>query len=61
MIEGDNGLRYDFFKSTLLRNPIPVVDYQFRDNLPLHVAASLLAGTFATSALTLIEFLCLTF
>jgi len=40
---------YDFFKSTLLRNPLPVVDYQLRDNLLLHVLASLLAGTFATT------------
>ncbi|RDB28977.1 Mitochondrial dicarboxylate transporter [Hypsizygus marmoreus] len=40
---------YDLFKSTLLRNPIPVVDYQLRDNLLLHVIASLLAGTFATT------------
>lgn len=40
---------YDFFKSTLLRNPIPLVDYQFRDGFFLHVVASLAAGTCGTS------------
>ncbi|KAF8238379.1 mitochondrial carrier [Tricholoma matsutake] len=40
---------YDFFKSTLLRYPIPVMNYQLRDNLLLHVIASLAAGTFATT------------
>ncbi|KAI0961053.1 hypothetical protein AcV7_000259 [Taiwanofungus camphoratus] len=40
---------YDFFKSTLLRNPLPIINYQFRDNLLLHTIASTLAGTFATT------------
>ncbi|KAJ6626918.1 mitochondrial carrier domain-containing protein [Mycena sp. CBHHK59/15] len=40
---------YDFFKSTLLRNSVPIFNYQFQDNLLLHVSASLLAGTFATT------------
>jgi len=40
---------YDFFKSTLLRYPVPVMNYQLRDNLLLHVIASLAAGTFATT------------
>ncbi|KAF8061006.1 mitochondrial carrier [Lyophyllum atratum] len=40
---------YDFFKSTLLHNPLPLVDYQLRDNLVLHVIASTLAGTVATT------------
>ncbi|GLB36531.1 putative mitochondrial carrier (TC 2.A.29) family protein [Lyophyllum shimeji] len=40
---------YDFFKSMLLRNPIPLVDYQLRDNLLLHVIASTMAGTIATT------------
>jgi len=40
---------YDFFKSTLLRNPLPLIDYQLRDNLLLHVVASTLAGTVATT------------
>ncbi|KAH7914457.1 mitochondrial carrier domain-containing protein [Hygrophoropsis aurantiaca] len=40
---------YDFFKTTLLRYPIPVVDYQFRDNFLLHVVASLAAGTCGTT------------
>ena len=44
------GCSYDFFKSMLLRYPIPVMNYQLRDNLLLHVIASLAAGTFATSA-----------
>lgn len=46
--------RYDFFKSTLLRKPVPIIDYQFHDNLGLHVAASLMAGTFATSSFSLL-------
>ncbi|KAJ7655304.1 mitochondrial carrier [Mycena polygramma] len=40
---------YDFFKSTLLRHSGSVLNYQLKDNLLLHVSASLLAGTFATT------------
>ncbi|KAF8887811.1 dicarboxylic acid transporter [Infundibulicybe gibba] len=40
---------YDFFKTSLLKQPIPIIDYQLRDNLLLHVIASCLAGTFATT------------
>lgn len=40
---------YDLFKSWFLRHRVPVVDYQFRDNLGLHMVASTLAGTVATS------------
>ncbi|KAK0500637.1 mitochondrial carrier domain-containing protein [Armillaria luteobubalina] len=40
---------YDFFKTSLLRHPVPLTNYQFRDNLGVHVAASVLAGTFATT------------
>ncbi|KDR85275.1 hypothetical protein GALMADRAFT_149749, partial [Galerina marginata CBS 339.88] len=40
---------YDFFKSTLLANPLPVVHYQFRDNLILHLISSCMAGMFATT------------
>ncbi|KAF8973857.1 dicarboxylic acid transporter, partial [Flammula alnicola] len=40
---------YDFFKATLLANRLPIMDYQFRDNLPLHLASSCLAGMFATT------------
>ncbi|KAK2461710.1 hypothetical protein APHAL10511_006173 [Amanita phalloides] len=40
---------YDFFKSTLLNRQLPVVNYQFRDNLVLHVVSSCLSGTFATT------------
>ncbi|KAF9812229.1 hypothetical protein IEO21_06313 [Rhodonia placenta] len=41
--------RYDLFKTMLLQHRVPVLDYQFRDNLALHMAASTLAGTVATT------------
>ncbi|KAG8220117.1 mitochondrial carrier domain-containing protein [Butyriboletus roseoflavus] len=40
---------YDFFKATLLRHRIPLVDYQFHDGFSLHVIASLAAGTCGTT------------
>ncbi|KAG2142525.1 mitochondrial carrier [Suillus cothurnatus] len=40
---------YDFFKTTLLQYPIPLVNYQFHDGLFLHVVASLGAGTCGTT------------
>ncbi|KAG1749674.1 mitochondrial carrier domain-containing protein [Suillus paluster] len=40
---------YDFFKSTLLQNPVPLVNYQFHDSFFLHVVASLAAGTCGTT------------
>ncbi|KAJ7480153.1 mitochondrial carrier domain-containing protein [Mycena galericulata] len=40
---------YDFFKSALLRHSGAMFNYQLKDNLLLHVSASLLAGTFATT------------
>lgn len=40
---------YDYFKSTLLSRPIPMLDYQFHDGLLLHSVASCLAGTVATT------------
>ncbi|KIY67512.1 dicarboxylic acid transporter [Cylindrobasidium torrendii FP15055 ss-10] len=40
---------YDFFKTSLLHRTIPLTDYRFREGLPLHVAASILAGTVATT------------
>ncbi|KIJ68767.1 hypothetical protein HYDPIDRAFT_173415 [Hydnomerulius pinastri MD-312] len=40
---------YDFFKSTLLRYRMPLVDYQFKDGFFLHVVASLAAGTCGTT------------
>ncbi|KZP15237.1 mitochondrial carrier [Athelia psychrophila] len=40
---------YDYFKSLLLKHRVPVIDYQFRDSLGLHVVASFLAGTIATT------------
>lgn len=42
-------LRYDLFKTMMLRNPIPVIDYQLQDGLLLHAISSVLAGTVATS------------
>ncbi|KAF7324344.1 hypothetical protein MVEN_02647100 [Mycena venus] len=44
---------YDLFKTTLLRHSGPVFNYQLKDNLLLHVTASLLAGTFATTVCSL--------
>lgn len=41
---------YDYFKTLLLRHPLPVLEYQLKDNLLLHVIASCLAGTIATSS-----------
>jgi solute carrier family 25 (mitochondrial dicarboxylate transporter), member 10 len=41
--------RYDFLKKTFLSGPIPLINYQLHDNLLLHLIASSLAGTFATS------------
>lgn len=44
---------YDFVKTTLLKHPIPIVQYKFHDSLPLHLVSSLLAGMFATSTSSL--------
>ncbi len=41
--------RYDYFKTSLISAPVPLLDYQFHDNLLCHTAASCLAGTVATS------------
>ncbi|GJE87863.1 mitochondrial carrier [Phanerochaete sordida] len=40
---------YDLVKSTLLANRLPLVNYQFRDNLWCHTVSSCLAGTIATT------------
>ncbi|KAG6837908.1 hypothetical protein H0H93_013061 [Arthromyces matolae] len=40
---------YDYAKSTLLRHPIPIINYQLHDNLLLHIIASTVAGTVATT------------
>jgi len=40
---------YDFFKTWLLANPVPLTDHQMREGLFLHVVASTLAGTVATT------------
>ncbi len=44
---------YDLIKTTLIQNPVPIIDYEFRDTLPLHLVSSCLAGMFATSILPL--------
>ena len=41
---------YDYFKTLLLRYPLPILEYQLQDNLLLHIIASCLAGTIATSS-----------
>jgi|ERR1700722_3942354 len=46
-------VRYDYLKTLLLRRPVPIINIQLRDNLFLHVVASCLAGTIATSKLLL--------
>ncbi|KAG1716797.1 hypothetical protein ID866_395 [Astraeus odoratus] len=40
---------YDFIKTTLLQNRLPLVNYQFRDGLSLHVVASIAAGACGTT------------
>jgi len=40
---------YDLIKATLIQNPIPGINYEFRDSLPLHLVSSCLAGMFATT------------
>ncbi|KAF8912935.1 dicarboxylic acid transporter [Gymnopilus junonius] len=40
---------YDFFKTTLLGNRLPILNFQFRDNLLLHLVSSCMAGMFATT------------
>lgn len=40
---------YDFFKATLLKRRLPLVDCQFRDNFLLHFTASLAAATCGTT------------
>ncbi|KAM6498356.1 Mitochondrial carrier domain containing protein [Amanita muscaria] len=40
---------YDFFKARILQQRVPIFDYKFRDNLLVHVLASLLSGTVATT------------
>ncbi|PPQ67420.1 hypothetical protein CVT25_005999 [Psilocybe cyanescens] len=45
----DSRRRYDFFKTTLLDNPLPFIDHQLHDNLLLHLTSSCMAGMFATT------------
>ncbi|KAI0733922.1 dicarboxylic acid transporter [Fomitopsis betulina] len=49
LMNGSQVWSYDLFKTWFLQHRVPVVDYQFRDNLGLHMVASTLAGTVATT------------
>ncbi|RDX56323.1 dicarboxylic acid transporter [Lentinus brumalis] len=49
LMNGSQVGSYDLFKQMLLRNKLPLVDYQLQDGLLLHSIASVLAGTFATT------------
>ncbi|KAF9056451.1 dicarboxylic acid transporter [Panaeolus papilionaceus] len=40
---------YDFIKTSLIFKTIPIVDYQLKDNLVLHLISSCFAGMFATT------------
>ncbi|KAH9850664.1 dicarboxylic acid transporter [Lenzites betulinus] len=49
LMNGSQVCSYDLFKSMLLRNRIPLIDYQLKDGLLLHTISSVLAGTVATT------------
>ncbi|EJF58460.1 mitochondrial carrier [Dichomitus squalens] len=49
LMNGSQVGSYDLFKQLLLRNRLPIVDYQMKDGLFLHSVASVLAGTVATT------------
>ncbi|KAI0320979.1 dicarboxylic acid transporter [Amylostereum chailletii] len=49
LMNGSQVGSYDFFKSGLLHQPLPFVNYQLKDNLLLHTVSSCLAGTVATT------------
>ncbi|KAA1468394.1 mitochondrial carrier [Dentipellis sp. KUC8613] len=49
LMNGSQVGSYDFFKTYLLRHPIPLTNYQLEDNIGLHTVASCLAGTVATT------------
>ncbi|THH30184.1 hypothetical protein EUX98_g4008 [Antrodiella citrinella] len=49
LMNGSQVGSYDFFKTNLLARPIPLLNYQLRDNLYCHVISSVLAGTVATT------------
>ncbi|CAL1696693.1 unnamed protein product [Somion occarium] len=40
---------YDVFKTLLISQPLPIIQFQFRDNLLCHVISSIMAGAFATT------------
>ncbi|KAI0719116.1 mitochondrial carrier [Cerioporus squamosus] len=49
LMNGSQVGSYDLFKQMLLRNKLPLIDYQLQDGLVLHSIASVMAGTFATT------------
>ncbi|KAJ3480162.1 hypothetical protein NLI96_g8549 [Meripilus lineatus] len=49
LMNGSQVGSYDLFKRYLLSHPVPILEYQFHDNLLCHIAASILAGTVATT------------
>ncbi|KAI9059580.1 dicarboxylic acid transporter [Trametes sanguinea] len=49
LMNGSQVGSYDMFKTLLLRNRLPMVDYQLEDGLLLHTISSILAGTVATT------------
>jgi hypothetical protein len=49
---------YDFFKAALLIRPLPVINCQLEDTLPVHLISSCAAGMFATSWVLHYEKLC---
>ncbi|KAI0757421.1 mitochondrial carrier [Daedaleopsis nitida] len=49
LMNGSQVGSYDLFKQILLRNRLPLIDYQMEDGLLLHSLASVAAGTFATT------------
>jgi dicarboxylate transporter 10 len=48
-------IRYDYAKHRLLHSQIPMLGYQFRDNLVLHTVSSAFAGFVATSECRLVS------
>ncbi|KAK7694191.1 hypothetical protein QCA50_001371 [Cerrena zonata] len=49
LMNGSQVGSYDFFKTFLVSRPLPLFEYQMRDNLLCHVVSSVLAGTVATT------------
>ena len=51
-------ISYDFFKAALLIRPLPLMNRQLEDTLPVHLISSCAAGLFATSWVLHYEKLC---